>query len=303
MLTLGQAINSATGVTHCLLNTTGHERDTLKGVMFGGVTHVVLGLVLIPLPDCSEQQSRRAAPSQSKTCGWPASCGTGSAWTARFLGGFAMNAQPAMFATPESEAHSRSSCPPFTGVVRSACCSTSQAEFVRLNHQVDLVLMNACHTPLMDLVPDGIRVVDLGCPRLWNSTPAMTRYLRTEQPDAVLAAMPLANAIAAYARAPRPAVPVRLVLSEHNAKSIAFGDIESLRDRGCALLLRSRIDSPIASSLTWRVADRLLSVPGVRKSRVQVVYNCLGGTPSSGSQWSQCLIHGLCRSVGARRDW
>jgi O-antigen/teichoic acid export membrane protein len=48
ILTVGQAINGATGVVHCLLNMTGNERDTLRGVVLGGLTNLVLALVLVP---------------------------------------------------------------------------------------------------------------------------------------------------------------------------------------------------------------------------------------------------------------
>jgi O-antigen/teichoic acid export membrane protein len=48
ILTVGQAVNAATGVVHCLLNMTGHGRDTLRGVTFGAATSFALGCVLIP---------------------------------------------------------------------------------------------------------------------------------------------------------------------------------------------------------------------------------------------------------------
>jgi len=48
ILTVGQTVNSATGVVHCLLNMTGHERDTLNGVVLGAATNVALSAALVP---------------------------------------------------------------------------------------------------------------------------------------------------------------------------------------------------------------------------------------------------------------
>jgi len=49
ILALGQLVNAGMGSVGVLLNMTGHERDTLRGVAIAAVANVVLGLVLIPL--------------------------------------------------------------------------------------------------------------------------------------------------------------------------------------------------------------------------------------------------------------
>jgi O-antigen/teichoic acid export membrane protein len=48
ILALGQLVNAAAGSVGYLLNMTGHERDTVRGVAIAALTNVVLNLVLIP---------------------------------------------------------------------------------------------------------------------------------------------------------------------------------------------------------------------------------------------------------------
>lgn len=48
VLCVGQTVNCAAGVVQTLLNMTGHSRDTLKGVTAGGITNVLLNLLLVP---------------------------------------------------------------------------------------------------------------------------------------------------------------------------------------------------------------------------------------------------------------
>lgn len=48
ILTLGQLVNSAAGSVGFLLNMTGHERDTARGVAIAAMGNIVLNLILIP---------------------------------------------------------------------------------------------------------------------------------------------------------------------------------------------------------------------------------------------------------------
>ena len=133
--------------------------------------------------------------------------------------------------------------------------------------------MNCYPSPLLPLVPPGVALVDLHCPRFWASAPSMARYIRQRRPDAVMAAMPLANAIAGYARN-LARIPLRLVLSEHNYRSIAFGDIDRPRDAVLAPFIRIgyRFADAIVA-VSHGVAERLRRTRGVRSERVRVVYN------------------------------
>ncbi len=147
------------------------------------------------------------------------------------------------------------------------------AEFVGAGHEVDLVLMNSYPSPLLELIPAGVGLVDLRCPRFWMSTPAMVRYIRRRRPDGVVAAMPLANAIAGYARV-LAGVPLRLVVSEHNYRSVAFGDVDYPRDLVLAPFIRLGYrfaDTIIAVS--QGVGQRLQQTHGLRAEQVRVVYN------------------------------
>ena len=48
ILLCGQLVNAATGSAGPLLNMTGHERDTARGVAVGAGVSVVLNLLLVP---------------------------------------------------------------------------------------------------------------------------------------------------------------------------------------------------------------------------------------------------------------
>jgi glycosyltransferase involved in cell wall biosynthesis len=147
-------------------------------------------------------------------------------------------------------------------------------QFSDSGYLVDLVVMSMPPgLPLLELVPVRVRIVDLKCARLWTSGPAFVRYLRNIRPAGLIAAMPLANAIAVYARW-IARVPARLVLTEHNAQSLAFGDLESAKHLVLYPLVRASYrfaDSIVAVSAG--VAERLRRMPGVRADQVSVVYN------------------------------
>ncbi len=49
ILAIGQLVNAGMGSVGVLLNMTGHERDTMRGVAIAAVANVLLSLVLIPL--------------------------------------------------------------------------------------------------------------------------------------------------------------------------------------------------------------------------------------------------------------
>jgi glycosyltransferase involved in cell wall biosynthesis len=145
--------------------------------------------------------------------------------------------------------------------------------YVSAGYEVHLVLMNCYPSPLLDVVPAGIKLIDLRCPRLWTSTAALVRYLREQRPDGLIAGMPLANAIAAYARR-IAGTRTRLVLTEHNARSIAFSDVARLQDNLLAPPIRFayRLADCIVGVSTG-VAERLRQIPGVRGEQIRVVHN------------------------------
>jgi glycosyltransferase involved in cell wall biosynthesis len=143
---------------------------------------------------------------------------------------------------------------------------------VRKGHSVDIVLMIASGA-YIDQVPEGVRLIDLNCPRLWTSTAALIGYLRRERPDALIASMPLANGIAGWARF-LSRVSTRLILTEHNAVSLVFGDVEVRRYWILQFLIRYIY--PFADcivAVSEGVAKRLRTLPGIGAQKVHVIYN------------------------------
>lgn len=89
--------------------------------------------------------------------------------------------------------------------------------FAARGHHVDLVLARA-DGPYLAEVSAGVRVVDLARNRVLASLLPLVRYLRRERPDTMLSALNHANIVAILARK-LSRVPLRLVVSEHNAPS------------------------------------------------------------------------------------
>jgi glycosyltransferase involved in cell wall biosynthesis len=146
--------------------------------------------------------------------------------------------------------------------------------FSEAGYLVDLVLMSMpSGLPLADLIPAAVRTVDLRCHRLWTSGPAFARYLKEAAPAGILAAMPLANAIAVFARW-LAGVPARLILTEHNARSLAFGDAETVQQLVLMPWVRlSYRFSDAIVAVSAGVADRVRKMPGISAEKVRVVYN------------------------------
>lgn len=87
-----------------------------------------------------------------------------------------------------------------------------------LGLQVDLVV--ACTTgPLKERVPPLVNVVDLNARSTIRSLPALTKYLHSAGPDALLSALEHANVVALWA-AKRCGIAVRTVVSIHNTLSL-----------------------------------------------------------------------------------
>jgi glycosyltransferase involved in cell wall biosynthesis len=146
-------------------------------------------------------------------------------------------------------------------------------KFLSAGYEVHLVLMNCYPSPLLEVVPPGMKLIDLKCPRFWASAPALARYLREQRPQGLIAGMPLANAIAAYARS-IARTRTRVVLTEHNARSVAFGDVVRPQDALLAPPIRFayRLADCIIGVSTG-VAERLRQIPGVQRDRIRIVHN------------------------------
>ncbi len=136
---------------------------------------------------------------------------------------------------------------------------------------VDLVLARA-EGPYMSEVPDSARLIDLKAARVLSSVPALVRYLRREQPAALLSVL-YANIPALWARR-LARYRGRVIVSEHNTLSIVGHDTHDLRWRIFPRLANwfyPWADDIIAVS--QGVADDLADVARLPRDRIQVIYN------------------------------
>jgi glycosyltransferase involved in cell wall biosynthesis len=118
-------------------------------------------------------------------------------------------------------------------------------------HDVELVLAQR-RGPLADDVPDGVRVVDLGVPRVSTAIRALRRHLRQTTPDVLVSALFHANLAAVVATR---GLRVPLLAVEHNTMSVKFGATTSRRERL----------APLACALAYRMVDQVGAVSeGVR---------------------------------------
>ncbi|MHA2282682.1 MAG: glycosyltransferase [Planctomycetota bacterium] len=145
-------------------------------------------------------------------------------------------------------------------------------------YAVDLVLAQV-EGPYLTEIPESVRLVDLGQGILVNNNrtlkrlPALVRYLRREQPDAMLSALNRANFVALWARR-LAGTPQRLVINEQNTLS---QDALNAQFRLAWLLpylakyFYRWADSVVGVS--QGVADDLVQVVGIPKQLVKVIYN------------------------------
>ncbi|HSF94525.1 MAG TPA: glycosyltransferase [Thermohalobaculum sp.] len=154
-------------------------------------------------------------------------------------------------------------------------------EFLDRGFGVDLVLARV-EGDLLDDVPDGCRIVDLAAPRLRWVFPALRRYLRSERPLGVLAAMwPLTGIACLAVRTAR--VPVRLVVSEHNDFRLA--PAITSRERFLLRIFGGWIYRPADAvvAVSQGVAESLHRCAGLEAGKTRVIYNPL--REPSGGPW------------------
>lgn len=126
----------------------------------------------------------------------------------------------------------------------------------------------------MAQVPDTVQLIDLGARRVLTSLPALVRYLRRAQPDAMASVLDHANIVALWARR-LAGHPTRMVVVEQNNLSEAARHGKSRRDR-----MMPRIANrfyPWADCVVGVsagvLADLRLHVDGVPDDRFRVIYN------------------------------
>lgn len=98
--------------------------------------------------------------------------------------------------------------------------------FVSRGYDVDLLLIKA-EGPYLSLVPDQVRIVDLGVTRMRYCLPSLVRYLRREKPDTMISSMGGANLFAIIANIITK-LPNRLVIRVEITASLALQHNKSL---------------------------------------------------------------------------
>lgn len=141
-----------------------------------------------------------------------------------------------------------------------------------LGHTVDLVLASATGTYLSE-VSDTVNVVDLGKRRVLASLPALTRYLRSNAPDAVLSAINHSNIVALLAHK-LAGSRCRIVVSERNApsRSLAGGPVATLMRVLTSKLYPSADAIVCVSQGVQREMEDLLKLP---PEKLTTIYNPL----------------------------
>lgn len=136
---------------------------------------------------------------------------------------------------------------------------------------------------LLAQLPAACTVVDLGAARVRHAFWPLVRYLKREQPDALLAAMwplsviaPLAARLAGFKG--------RVLVSEHSPLSLAYagkGWLHRFMLRLSQRLLYPLADARVAVSAG--VADDLAALSGLPRSQFTVIYNpaALGRVPAT----------------------
>jgi len=144
--------------------------------------------------------------------------------------------------------------------------------FASRKHKVDIVLAQA-EGPYLENVSEAVRIVDLGASRVLFSLPGLVRYLRREQPVAMLSALDHANVVALVARMLARAQ-TRIVVSVRNTVSVSGANADSLRERNMAFFMRRvypRADG--IAAISNGVADDLAESIGIPRSSIRVIYN------------------------------
>lgn len=153
--------------------------------------------------------------------------------------------------------------------------------FLNLGLGVDIVLQRAAG-PFIKQVPDGVRIVDLGSPRLRASVSALATYLREVQPKALLASLHYSTEIAILAKHWSRS-PTRVVVCEQGSlgplqkarvpinKLLAFLGLTPGRPTSLVKYFYPWADGIVAVS--QGAAEELSQVGRLPLKNIQVIYN------------------------------
>jgi glycosyltransferase involved in cell wall biosynthesis len=138
--------------------------------------------------------------------------------------------------------------------------------------KVEFVLMKRVGE-LLESIPDGIAVIDLGLSRTRHLALPLASYLRKAQPEVVIAAMwPFTSlAVLSWLLAGKPG---RLYLSDHNQLSISC--VEDIHTPLWFLSAIMRCTYPFASgviAVSEGVKQDMCKLGGLSDTKVRVIYN------------------------------
>lgn len=139
-------------------------------------------------------------------------------------------------------------------------------------YPVDLVLAQA-KGPYLSLVHKDVRIVDLKASRVLASLPALARYLRKEQPKALISALNYANVVAVWARR-LARTPTKILVNEQN--TVSKSAFNSVRRRQRLVPYFMKYFYPWADYIIGNsqgVAEDLSEVTGLPRQRIDILYN------------------------------
>jgi glycosyltransferase involved in cell wall biosynthesis len=139
-------------------------------------------------------------------------------------------------------------------------------------YDVDVVVPNLSG-PLATEIPPGVRLVPLDAPRVASGLLPLVRYIRREQPAALVSAMSHGNVVA-VAAVKLARMPTRAIVTEHQHLTTFVAHAPARRDRHLPLLVRA----------TYRYADHVVAVSHgvatdlgrharIPRDRIHVIYN------------------------------
>jgi len=146
--------------------------------------------------------------------------------------------------------------------------------FAKRGITTDLVVASAVG-PYLDLVLSTVNIVDLKCSRVLTSLPALARYLRKRQPNAMIATMGHANVVAILARMlSGTRSKIQLAVREANTVGISAREAPTLKGRIMPVALRFLY--PLADVIVANSkgsAKDLSSQTGIPEERIAVIGN------------------------------
>lgn len=147
-------------------------------------------------------------------------------------------------------------------------------QFTALGLKVDLVLDRLGYTPYLEQIPSAVRVINLNSTNYLSRLFNLVRYLRQEQPTALMSASYYPNIVAILAKR-LAGVSTRIVVTEHNSPSFDAKHQPVLSPRywffRVAKFAYPHADGIVAVSRG--TAESLAQLLGLPLQRIQTIYN------------------------------